>query len=351
MSTADISVPRLSICIATFNRAKVICETLDSITAQLPDGVELLIVDGASTDDTESVLDDYCKLHAGVRYIREPVNSGVDADFDKAVSYARGDYCWLMTDDDLLKQGAIQRVLDEIASEPELLVVDAEVWNTDFTRLLQPSRMYLSEDQYFSETSSDFLALAGDALSFIAAVVIRREAWQVRTMKPYYGSLFVHCGAILQAPALKGVKVLADPLIQIRYGNAMWTPRSFEIWMFLWPNLIWGFPGYSEDAKRLVSPREPWRSGMNLFKYRAKGGYSLAEYRGYIRSRASGMDSLRAISIALLPAAVANFLAVAFVVTLSRQSRLGLSDLLSSPHAGRASRALARLVPLRELDS
>ena len=119
MSTAVTSHPRLSICIATFNRADVICNTLDTITAQLSDGVEVLVVDGASTDDPESVMHGYCELHAGVRYIRETVNSGVDADFDKAVHYARGDYCWLMTDDDLMKNGAITRVLDELSSDPE----------------------------------------------------------------------------------------------------------------------------------------------------------------------------------------------------------------------------------------
>lgn len=350
MNRSASSTVQLSICIATFNRGSMICQTLDSISPQLFPQIELLVVDGASTDDTESIMNNYCRQHPGVRYLREAYNSGVDADFDKAISYARGDYCWLMTDDDLLVPGAVQQVLDEIASGPDLVVVDARVHNIDFTQLLQHSRMHLERDRYFDRADDRFFALAGDALTFIASVIIRREVWLARHREPYYGSLFIHCGVIFQAPSLQGIKVLAEPLIQIRYGNAMWTPRSFEIWMFKWPRLIWGFPAFSDAAKQAVCRREPWRSATELFKHRAKGSYSFAEYRKYIQPRASGWDKLRAALIARTPAALANFLAVAFVITINRQSRLGLSDLLDSPHASAASRWLPRLFPLTDLN-
>ena len=39
--------PRLSICIATLNRAAFIGETLDTIVAQLREDTEVLVVDGA----------------------------------------------------------------------------------------------------------------------------------------------------------------------------------------------------------------------------------------------------------------------------------------------------------------
>ena len=54
-----MKTPLLSICIATYNRASYIGETLDSIIPQLDDDVELLVVDGASTDNTEDVVRKY----------------------------------------------------------------------------------------------------------------------------------------------------------------------------------------------------------------------------------------------------------------------------------------------------
>ena len=51
--------PRLSICIATLNRGAFIGETLDTIVPQLRDDVELVIVDGASKDNTGEVVGRY----------------------------------------------------------------------------------------------------------------------------------------------------------------------------------------------------------------------------------------------------------------------------------------------------
>ena len=107
----EISQIRLSICIATYNRSAYIGETIDSIIGQINHKLEIVIVDGASPDTTPEVVEKYTSIHPNVRYFREITNSGVDADYDKAVGYARGQYCWLMTDDDLMAPGAIRCVL------------------------------------------------------------------------------------------------------------------------------------------------------------------------------------------------------------------------------------------------
>ena len=340
----------LSICIATLNRGDVIGETLDSILPQCGDAVEVVILDGASTDNTEEVMGRYQQQYASLRYVREPKNSGVDADFDKAVGYARGTYCWLMTDDDLLEPDAIDRVMGELEGATlDLLVVDAEVRDADFRRVLQPSRMFLDDDRSFSAPDDEFLRIAGDQLSFIGAVIIRRTAWLARDRESFYGSLFIHMGVILQSPRLGATRVLARPVLRIRYGNAMWTPRSFEIWMFLWPGLIWRFDSYSESARRAVCAREPWKNPMELLKHRAKGSYTLAEYKRFLAHRTTAAYGLLARLIAVTPASLVNLAAVAYVVLIHRKGRLGLVDLLDSPHATRVSRSLARIFPLREL--
>lgn len=345
-----METPLLSICIATLNRADVIGETLESVLPQCTDAVEIVVLDGASTDNTCEVMERYQSEYPLIRYIREPKNSGVDADFDKAVSHARGTYCWLMTDDDLLEPDALERILRELDScTLDLLVVDAEVRDVDLQRVLQPSRMFLESDLTFSEPGDEFLRAAGDQLNFIGAVIIRREAWLARDRESYYGSLFIHMGVILQSPRLGPTRVLAKPVLQIRYGNAMWTPRSFEIWMFLWPGLIWRFNDYSESARAAVCAREPWRKPMELFKHRARGSYALAEYRRFIQQRATPAYRLVARLVAMMPASLVNIAAVAYVVLLHRRGRLGLVDLLDSPHATALSRGLARMFPLREL--
>ena len=119
---------RLSVCIPTFNRGRFIGETLDCIVSQLPDDTEVVVVDGGSTDETAEVVEDLARRCPAIRYFREPTNSGYDADCDKAVGYAAGDYCWLMSDDDLLVPNAIARVLSILDEGGiDLLVVDAAI--------------------------------------------------------------------------------------------------------------------------------------------------------------------------------------------------------------------------------
>ena len=71
---------RLSICIATYNRGAFIGETLDCLLPQLSEEVELLVLDGASPDQTQSVVEARMAACPFIRYQREPTNSGVDQD-------------------------------------------------------------------------------------------------------------------------------------------------------------------------------------------------------------------------------------------------------------------------------
>lgn len=340
----------LSICIATLNRAGYIGETLDSIVGQIEEGVEVVVVDGASSDGTTDVLAGYCARYPQIVYRRELSNSGVDADYDKAVSYASGQYCWLMTDDDRLKPGALQRVLSAIRESPDLVVVNAEVRSADLADVMEKSRLAISGEVYYSAREKEqFLRDIGAYLSFIGCVVIRRDWWLARERTIYYGSLFIHVGVIFQNPSVENVTVIGDPLIQIRYGNAMWTPRGFEIWMFKWPRLIWSFPDYSDEAKRAVCRRHPWRSVKALFHQRAMGSYSIDEFHKFWPDSKRGLRGRVAWLVSWFPAPIANFIMVFYFSLKARTSGMALYDLLHSRHASSASIRLARAFGVKVL--
>lgn len=343
----DAKIIKLSICITTYNRGKFIGQTLDSILSQMLPSVELVIVDGASPDNTPEVMAQYLLRYPGIRYFREQENSGVDRDYDKAVGYAKGEYCWLMTDDDLLRTGSICRVLTKLNSNPDLVVVNAEVKNADFTTVLNSSILKFSNDkEYLKKDSQKFFSEIASYLSFIGGVVIKRQLWLDRDRATYYGTLFIHVGVIFQHPLLNSIKVIADPLIAIRYGNAMWTGRSFEIWMFKWPKLIWSFNEFNNEAKSAVTPHKPWQNMKELFVCRAKGSYSSVEYKKYIHSESKGWLKFIAIVIGHFPASLANFLSVYYVSRKEKIPKILLCDLLSSPHANWATHLLVRLLRL-----
>jgi abequosyltransferase len=331
--------PKLSICISTFNRAGFIGETLDCLIDQLTQDTEIVVLDGGSSDGTQDIMQRYARACPRLRYVRQDTNQGVDRDFDRAVELAAGEYCWLMSDDDLLIPGAVGRVLEALRRPYSLVIVNAEVRDNDLKRQILPRRLRFREDRIYGPTELDRLfAEAGTYLTFIGCVVIERRVWLTRDRQTYYGSLFIHVGVIFQRPLPGDTLVIAEPLISVRYGNAMWKPRDFEIWMFKWPALVWSLPGPSDEARTRVCAREPWRELARLVFFRAKGCYSLQEYRRWISPRAgSAARRLGALTIALLPGMLLNWAALLYLSVvrpdaIGKDAALGLYEIRNSPY-------------------
>jgi len=342
----ETSTIKLSICIPTLNRGSFIGETLESILLQATDEVEIVIVDGGSTDSTQDVVRQYQQRFPNLRYVREypeqrgldspsPSNGGFDRDCIRAVELAKGEYCWLFTDDDILKPGAIQTVLEAIGQSYGLVIVNSEVRNADLSDVLEPRRLRMSGDRIYKITENQILlADVGSYLSFVGGVVIKRQLWIARRKEKYVGTGFIHIGVVFQRPIPEDTLVIAEPLISIRYGNALYgnSGRYFEIWMFNWPQLIWSFPHYADWAKRRVCLEEPWRRTRALLLLRAKGAFSLKQNSDWLEPRLrSGWSRLEARLIARFPGCILNLLAFIYCWTILRRSKLELLDLVNSP--------------------
>lgn len=260
---------------------------------------------------------------------------GVDHDFAEAVHLADGEYCWLFSDDDVLKPGAIQTVLDAIEGQYSLIIANAEVCNVTLSKLLEPKRLPLAADRIYRPNENDrLLSDCGKYMSFIGCVIIKGEVWGAREKEKYFGSYFVHVGVIFQSPLPQNTLVIAKPLISIRYGNASWFGKYFETWMFKWPGLIWSFNDYPDSIKVQVCPKEPWRNIGRLLIHRAKGAYTERTYVEWLEPRLKSPWT-RAVSkaISYFPGRVANFLGFVYYSIFSRSSaRLAvLVDMVNSP--------------------
>lgn len=325
---------KLSVCIATLNRADFIGATLESILSQTQGSreVEVVVLDGASRDNTPEVVGRFQAKHPSLRYFRMDSNKGVDEDFDKTVELAQGDYCWLMSDDDLLKPGAIPAVLQAIERNPSLVIVNAEVRTVDLSRLLEAKRLKMDADRSYGPEDNERLFVdTAKYLSFIGCVVVSRELWCGRERKKYFGTEFIHMGVLFQSPLPRAALVLHEPWITIRYGNALWTGRKFEIGMFKWPDLIWSFSQFSDSAKSKICRREPWRQWPRLLFYRALGAFSVNEYTRWIQPRVRpGWRRFLVKKIAEAPLGILNALGIFCFSVFFHLSRLPLDDLKSS---------------------
>lgn len=92
-------MPKVSVCIATFNGEKYIKEQLDSILKQLQKNDELIISDDSSTDSTIKIIETFndprIKIYKNQKF-RNPIFN-----FENAIKMSTGDYIFLSDQDDL----------------------------------------------------------------------------------------------------------------------------------------------------------------------------------------------------------------------------------------------------------
>ncbi|MDP3770301.1 MAG: glycosyltransferase family 2 protein [bacterium] len=92
--------PMVSIGLPTFNRAHCIRKCLDSLIAQTYPHIELIISDDGSTDETQSICEEYARKDPRIRYFRQLKNKGLIGNFYFVLSQAKGDYFGWAVDDD-----------------------------------------------------------------------------------------------------------------------------------------------------------------------------------------------------------------------------------------------------------
>ncbi len=197
---------KLSICIPTFNFGKFIGETLQSIIPQLTDQIEIVILDGGSTDNTQEVVQSYQKTCPQIRYFRQPVRGGIDRDMHLSVEKAQGEYCWLFSSDDIMRPGAINKILNELDKEVDVYLCDYTICEYDCKTPIREHYILKNRNKTIynlsdAEVRAEYFSLAIQTtafFSFMSAIVINRAKWLATAIEErFFGSCWAHAVRIL----------------------------------------------------------------------------------------------------------------------------------------------------------
>jgi len=118
----------LSIAIPTWNRQDIISSSLSVILSQISDNkedIQLIISDNASDDDTVSevskLLGNYQEIDAV--FYKQKENTGYYGNFRKCRELASGKYFWILSDNEVLLNGGLSYILDELKKNDDVGVV------------------------------------------------------------------------------------------------------------------------------------------------------------------------------------------------------------------------------------
>ncbi len=118
---------KISVIIPTFNSAKTIRDTLESIISQNWPDIQVIIQDGGSTDGTKEIVDRYPVALSGWHAM--PDNGIYDA-MNKGINRATGEVVAILNSDDVWLPGTLKRVADVFFRNPDVGIVSGsiEVW-------------------------------------------------------------------------------------------------------------------------------------------------------------------------------------------------------------------------------
>ncbi len=97
----SVTNPSFSIILNTDNNEEILSRAISSVLSQTFSSFELIVVDDASSDNTESVMEKY-KKYEHVVYLRNKEKKGIGYSRNKALDIARGKYITILDARDLL---------------------------------------------------------------------------------------------------------------------------------------------------------------------------------------------------------------------------------------------------------
>ena len=218
--------PTLSLCLPTFKRAALLGgalrAVLGQITPEMAPRVEVLVLDNASPDDTPAVVQKAQEEfpHVPIRYTRRPENIGPDANFTDALTRARGEFLFLLSDDDVLLPGAVVKLLELIAAHPGF---DAFGLNTrPFTHSPEEDTagIFRLERDVTMMSRDDALVFLGTHITFLSCIAFRRANVLGRDYADKSGTVLIQAFFFVDALAPgRGFYVTRQPLLAQRADN------------------------------------------------------------------------------------------------------------------------------------
>lgn len=119
----DKSIISFSIVTVCLNAERIIRSTIESVLCQKAQKFEYIIVDGASTDSTMQIIQEYAKGDNRIRWISEP-DRGIFHAMNKGIGYAMGDFILFLNAGDTFHSDTVLEKAAKICAYSDIVIGD-----------------------------------------------------------------------------------------------------------------------------------------------------------------------------------------------------------------------------------
>jgi glycosyltransferase involved in cell wall biosynthesis len=251
----------LSICIPTYNGAssflnevlETACKILQSF-----EGVEVIVSDNCSTDNTNNVVQEYSKKEPRIRSYRNPENLGFNKNMLLLMDqYAKGDYLWMIGDDDIINIDALHFIL--------------EVLKKGAVDYLSLSYKYISPDEYIDCNNAKEVRITHNNVYTIHhcsfAQAIDENCRRGNSFGTFMGATIVRRNIF---------NSVSKDIIE----------NKFDVYYNVWPNAYINATGFFDKACAFIPEvsifsilrHKGWTEGDNSFKFLSVYNVQMYQY-------------------------------------------------------------------------
>ncbi|PHR74598.1 MAG: hypothetical protein COA67_00555 [Lutibacter sp.] len=116
--------PLVSIIIPSYNREKLLTETLNSVLNQTYKNWECIIIDDRSTDNTLDVINSYATKDSRFRLILKPneIKNGASISRNIGLKESKGSYIQFLDSDDIIAENKLEEQIKKLSSEDKFSI-------------------------------------------------------------------------------------------------------------------------------------------------------------------------------------------------------------------------------------
>ena len=124
--------PVCTVIVAVYNGVEFLSQCLDSLMSQTLDGVEVIVADDGSTDQTPQMLTQYAEQYANIHIITLDTNHGQAYARNQALTVAHGRYVCYLDADDWYAPDALRQAVDVFEHYPltDCVLFNVVMWHS-----------------------------------------------------------------------------------------------------------------------------------------------------------------------------------------------------------------------------